>query len=93
MGGEKFLAARMFSDGLNKIMKARLVTGASIGMHSHEDNSEIMFIICGRGHAVYDGGRIDLQAGDVHYCAKGHSHCLVNDGEEDLCFLAVVPQQ
>lgn len=92
-GGEKFLAARMFSDALNKIMKARLVPGASIGMHTHEDNSEIMLIVSGSGYALYDGERIGLKAGDVHYCAKGHTHCLVNDGTGDLEFFAVVPQQ
>ena len=92
-GGEKFLAARMFSDSLNRIMKARLVPGASIGMHTHEDSSEIIFILSGSGHAEYDGERICLTSGDVHYCAKGHTHCLVNDGTEDLEFFAVVPQQ
>ncbi len=92
-GGEKALAARMFSDSLNKIMMSRLEPGASIGMHTHADSSEIMLIMSGRGYAVYDGGRIDLRAGDVHYCPKGHTHCLVNDGNEDLRFFAVVPQQ
>lgn len=92
-GGEKSLAARMFSDGVNKIMKARLVPGASIGMHTHEDSSEIILILSGRGYAVFDGVRTELVRGDVHYCPKGHTHCLVNDGPEDLEFFAVVPQQ
>ena len=92
-GGEKSLAARMFSDGVNKIMKARLVPGASIGMHTHEDSSEIILILSGRGYAVFDGVRTDLVRGDVHPCPKGHTHCLVNDGPEDLEFFAVVPQQ
>ena len=28
-----------------------------------------------------------------HYCPKGHSHGLFNDGDEDLVFFAVVPAQ
>ena len=92
-GGEKELAARMFFDGQNRIMMGRLVPGASIGLHTHEDSSEIMFITKGRGHASYDGGRIDLKAGDVHYCPKGHSHTLINDSDADLEFTAVVPIQ
>lgn len=87
------MLARMFSDGLNKIMMSRLEPGASIGMHTHEDSSEIILILSGSGYTVYDGERIGLKSGDVHYCAKGHSHCLVNDGNEDLKFFAVVPQQ
>lgn len=92
-GGEKALAARMFTDGNGKIMKVRLEPGASIGTHTHDDSSEVILILSGCGHAVYDGGRIDLRAGDVHYCPKGHTHCLVCDGPGDLEFFAVVPLQ
>ena len=91
-GGEKEFNVRMFTDSMNKIMKGRLVPGASIGLHAHTGNSEIMFITKGQGYVIYDGEKIAIQAGDVHYCPKGHSHTLVNDGETDLEFSAVVPQ-
>lgn len=92
-GGEKWIDTRMFNDDRNRIMKARLVPGASIGLHKHEGSSEIILILSGRGYALYDGSRIELGPGDVHYCPVGHSHCLVNEGPEDLEFFAVVPQQ
>ena len=92
-GGEKEFNAKMYFDGQNRIMKGRLIPGASIGLHTHEDSSEVMFITKGRGHAVYDGERIELQAGDVHYCPKGHSHTLINDSDAELEFSAVVPIQ
>lgn len=92
-GGEKQFNVKTFSDGLNKIMMGRLVPGASIGMHTHETNSEIMTITKGRGSVLYDGKRHSLQAGDVHYCRKGNSHSLINDGDTDLEFFAVVPEQ
>lgn len=92
-GGEKQFNVKMFTDSLNKIMKGRLVPGASIGMHTHEGNSEIMFITKGSGHVLFDGETIALGAGDVHYCPKGHSHSLINDGSSDLEFSAVVPEQ
>lgn len=92
-GGEKEFRVKMYTDELNKIMKGRLVPGASIGMHTHEGNSEIMFITKGCGYVIFDGEKIALQAGDVHYCPKGHSHSLVNDSDADLEFSAVVPQQ
>lgn len=34
-----------------------------------------------------------LKPGDCHYCPKGHSHSLENDGAEDLVFYTVVPRQ
>lgn len=92
-GGDKEFAVRMYTDSLNKIMKGRLVAGASIGMHTHEDSSEIIFITKGMGCVNYDGSIIPLAAGDVHYCPKGHCHSLINNSDEDLEFSAVVPAQ
>lgn len=92
-GGEKEIRARMFSDGMNRIMKSCLIPGASIGMHTHEDSSEIIFITSGNGHVIYDGKAEPVSAGICHYCPKGHSHSLVNDSDADLEFLAVVPVQ
>ena len=43
-GGEKCFASRAFSDGKNKMMKGRLMPGASIGMHRHDGNSDLVFI-------------------------------------------------
>ena len=92
-GGEKEMAARMFFDGTNRIMKARLIPGASIGMHTHDAGCEIIFITGGRGSVVIDGQRLAVKAGDVHYCAKGHTHSLINDSDADLEFSAVVAAQ
>ena len=92
-GGEKEFAARMFVDDINRIMKGRLIPGASIGMHTHDTSSEIMFFTKGKGYIIFDGEKIEVKAGDCHYCPKGHSHTLVNNSDTDLEFSAVVPQQ
>lgn len=92
-GGEKSILARLSNDGLNKIMVGRVVPGASIGVHTHETSSEIVYVISGSGKAVYDGGTDVLTPGVCHYCPKGHSHGIYNDGTEDLVVFAVVPEQ
>ncbi len=93
-GGEKHLEAKMFFDGTNRILtNARLIPGASIGMHTHEDSCEVIFILEGRGSLLEDGTKKEVQAGDCLYCPKGGSHSLVNDSGSDLLFCAVVPQQ
>jgi len=92
-GGEKELAAKMFFDGTNRIMKGRLIPGASIGMHTHSGSSEVIFITSGSGSVICDGEKTPVYAGLCHYCPDGHSHSLINDSEADLEFLAVVPQQ
>ena len=90
-GGEKEIAARMFWDGSTRIMRARLDPGATIGLHRHENNREIIFVLSGRGTAMTDGVPEPLGPGDCHFCPEGHEHQLVNDGTEPLVFLAVVP--
>ncbi len=92
-GGEGALIANIFMDERNKILRGRLEKGSSIGMHCHETSSEIIFITAGAGKCVCDGVVERLSEGDCHYCPKGSTHSLVNDGEEALCFFAVVPQQ
>ena len=92
-GGEKEVAARMYTDELGKIMRGRLIPGASIGLHTHETSSEIVYILSGTGKALYDDGVDLLAPGDCHYCPKGHSHSLINDGDQPLEFFAVVPNQ
>ena len=92
-GGEGALIANMFVDEKNKILRGKLAPNASIGLHRHEPTSEIIFILSGKGKSICDGVEEFLSAGDCHYCPKGSEHCLINIGDEDLRFYAVVPQQ
>ena len=92
-GGEKETRARMFVDSACKIMYGKLEPGASIGLHTHETNSEIIYVLEGRGKTLYDGSYEEVEAGLCHYCPKGHAHSLINDSDEDLIFFAVVPEQ
>lgn len=92
-GGEKELSACMFSDECNRILYGTLIPGASIGMHAHEESSEIIYILSGSGTALIGGTREEIGAGMCHYCPRGESHSLTNTGSEDLVFFAVVPQQ
>ena len=92
-GGEQELSAEMFQDGQNKILYGRLEPGATIGLHTHETSSEIIYFLRGEGKVLYDGGCEAVRAGVCHYCPKGHSHSLMNDSAAALEFFAVVPQQ
>lgn len=100
-GGEKELKANMFFNGTDRILKGRLVPGASIGFHTHEDSCEMIFIISGNGSVLEAEPGMEstpetseVTAGDCLYCQKGYSHSLVNTSEtEDLVFYAAVPKQ
>lgn len=92
-GGLGALCAKMLTDELNKILMGRLEPGSSIGLHTHEDSSEIMYFISGEGKVIHNGTEERIVAGDCHYCKKGESHTVINDGDNDLIFFAVVPMQ
>ena len=90
----------MYFDGTNRAFRGTLVPGATIGMHTHEDSCEMIFILSGKGTIVEktpDTDQVTVQpvsAGDCLYCPKGHSHSLQNlDGSEDLVFYAAVAMQ
>ncbi len=90
--GNGELVTRNFVDADNKIMMSYLKPGANIGYHKHESNSEIIYIIRGEGHFEYDDTVEKVKAGDVHYCPKGHSHAFYNDGQDNLCYFAIVAE-
>jgi quercetin dioxygenase-like cupin family protein len=92
-GGEKEALVQKFEDAGGKILILTLVPGASIGLHTHADSSESIYVLSGCGMADGSDGQERLTPGVCHYCAKGHSHGIVNDGTEDLVLFAVVPRQ
>lgn len=91
-GGEGKVNIRAFADDNARIMKVTIEPNSSIGLHKHEDNSEIVFIVSGRGRMVTDGAAEELRAGMCSYCPRGSEHTLINAGEDELVLFAVIPQ-
>ena len=89
-GGEGELITRNYIDDKSKIMFSCLRPGASSGLHRHEGNAEIVYIISGTAVFNYDGVEETVSAGQVHDCPDGHSHFMMNRSEEDVHYLAVV---
>ena len=92
-GGEGEAQLQSVTDADNKIMRSVLTPGASIGLHTHETNCEVIYILSGTGKVLCDGAYEPLAPGACHYCPKGHAHSLINDSDGDLTFFAVVPEQ
>ncbi len=70
-GGERHLEAKMFFDGTNRILThAVLIPGASIGMHTHDDSCEVIFILEGRGSIIEEDTRKAVEAGDCVFAAS-----------------------
>lgn len=91
-GGKGRLDTRNFVDDKVKIMYSTLRPGASTGLHKHEGNCEIVFVVSGIATFHYDDTVETVRAGQCHYCPEGHSHYMENLTDHDLVYFAVVPE-
>lgn len=73
-------------------MYARITVlpNSSIGMHVHENDEEMVYVISGKGTAYINGEYIQVKSGDSHFAKQGNQHSLINDGIENLVILAVI---
>ena len=91
--GKETFFARFVGDASCKILYGRLPAGATIGLHTHEDTAEIIFFLSGTGRMILDDKTETIAAGLCHYCPKGSAHSMINEGDEEITFYAVVPKQ
>ena len=90
-GGEKYVDAVMYADDNNRIMQGVLPKGGSIGLHTHQGTSEVIYVLKGELKAYYDGKEELLTEGMCHYCEEGHQHTLINESDEEAQYFAVIP--
>ena len=91
-GGKGDFVTKLADDGNVKIMLNTLPAGSSIGIHTHNGNCEVMYILKGEITFIYDGKEETAYAGDVHYCPCNHTHTAENRTNEDAEFFAIVPE-
>lgn len=67
-----------------------LKPGCSIGFHTHENESELFYVM--KGNAIYDDNGIasPVSVGDVMLCPAGSGHAVSNIGQEDVELCAVI---
>lgn len=92
-GGTGTIKGRMVNDDLQKIMRLELTKGTSIGMHTHTDNSEIVYVLQGRATCMMNDQIEMVHAKECHYCPKGCTHSIKNNDEETLVMFCVVSNQ
>lgn len=91
-GGQGTFGIRDFKTPDNRVFLGRLLPGSGFGMHAHTSNSETMFFLSGVGRVVTEEGEEKVFPGAVHHSPRGASHCLINEGAEDLVFYGVIPE-
>lgn len=91
-GGKGPLDTRNYVDEHVKIMYSTLPSGTSTGLHTHEGNCEIIFVISGTLTFHYDGEVEICHAGQCHYCPMGHNHYVENLTDHAAVYFAIVPE-
>ncbi len=91
-GGKGSVDLRSYADDKCRIMMMTLHPGSSSGLHSHEQNCEIIYVVSGQLTFHYDDVVETVRAGEVHYCSMGHSHYMENLTDHDCVYLAVVAE-
>ncbi len=64
--------------------------GEGIGVHPHTKEFEVYYILSGTGLYTDNGTEVTVGPGDVTICPSGESHGMVNNGTEDLAFIALI---
>ncbi len=64
--------------------------GSSLGVHSHNGNTETYHILQGKALYTDNNENYEVKPGDTTFCADGDSHGIENIGDEDLIFIALI---
>ena len=91
--GEGSVKLVKYADNLNSIVWITIKKDCSIGIHTHETDQEIIYVIKGNGKCLEDGVEYDLYPGLANYCEKDKNHSIRNPYDEDLELFAVITKQ
>jgi len=64
--------------------------GDSIGEHQHTGEREIFYFLQGNGIVIDNGQQSEIRPGDVMVTPDLSSHSVINNGDEDLVFMALI---
>lgn len=90
-GGTGDIIAKMYFDGTNRIMRATLNKGCSIGEHTHKTNCETIYVVDGTVKITFNGEEEIIEAGEAHFCEKGNTHKIEQYGDKAAVIFCSVP--
>lgn len=93
-GGEgKYFVRTLLTDEFDSSMKyvreLTLEPGSSIGMHKHENDEEIYYVISGSGIMIVDDEENPVKEGDIVLTKSGSIHGLRNNTQDILKIFVV----
>ena len=86
---EKILAKEL-GDKCALYARVTVPPGVAVPYHRHEGTGESYFFLSGEGEYDDNGVKRTVRAGDSTWTPSGSSHGLVNTGDKDLVFMALI---
>lgn len=71
-------------------LKIVLSQDTSLGLHKHKGESEIYYVLQGRGKYYDNSEEYELYAGESVICRDGDIHGILNTEKEDMVLIALV---
>lgn len=77
-------------DSMKMYAKITIPKGSSIGIHTHEEDEELILCFKNKGIIIVDGVESAFEEGMLSICKRGRNHSIKNIYDEDLVLLAIV---
>ena len=87
---ERILGEKELNGKCGLYAKVTIEPKCSLGYHEHHRESETYYILSGTGLYSDNGVEIPVKAGDSTFTPDGCGHGLVNTGDTDLDFMALI---
>lgn len=78
-----------FETLINFMHETTLPVGTTIGLHPHDGNEEIYYVVEGKGQMTVDGDTFEMVPGDVCLTKSGSKHTFKNIGDGDLRIIVI----
>ncbi len=87
---EHFMDMAMANGAGRLFSKSSLEAGSSVGIHKHEGDCEVYYILSGKALVHDNGTESELGPGDINFCQDGGTHGIKNIGDAELSYISVI---
>lgn len=87
---EKLIGQEEMADKVGLFARVVVPPKAEVPYHTHTGNGEAYYFLTGEGEYSDNGAVRKVKPGDVTWTPDGSSHGVVNTGDGELTFMALI---
>jgi quercetin dioxygenase-like cupin family protein len=85
--GKKSQLIKIAEDETISVFVVRMMPGAKLGPHYHQEHDEIEYVIRGTAQLLVNDKWVDIKPGSIHFNPMRKVHAARNNGDEPLIVL------